>query len=505
MKRIKLTLGLSLLLLTGISTVLTNAVLLPFWAGDLLHRESEHLTHLLRMADQGAETVPRSLRAILDATPESCVYWKGRHYDGSLSREACRLEMQPILNTTLQTGAAQVSPRTISLFDLASSHYLYVTHPSPVNAQVIGGVGIPLGRALYSLWGKEKIIAIYLVINTLVVTAFMFFRLLKRYVLPVDRMVHAAETYHGNGMELFADDEGVTDELGRLASSIQAMVRRIEADKTRLRATVEELAEKNVLLEKNQKEMIRTEKLATAGRLAAGLAHEIGNPLGVVQGYVQLMGMQDCTADERADYADKALAELERVDKLIRRLLGHARGGSSDTACIDVNALLTDVLDGLQVQPVFRAVRLERHFDDGTLVLCAELSALRQVIVNCLLNAADAVQARHGASGGRILVTTRRLETPPDVPARMEIAIEDNGTGIPAALLDSVFEPFFTTKEPGRGTGLGLSVSLALIESMGGTMELHSIENEGTTVRIILPLTQADGQISSQTDGTTNG
>ena len=227
------------------------------------------------------------------------------------------------------------------------------------------------------------------------------------------------------------------------------------------------------------------------GRLAAGLAHEIGNPLGVVQGYVQLLAMGDCQEQERLQYAENALTELGRVDRLMRQLLDHARTGTGVPTEFDVHPLITEITQSLSVQPSINNIHLLLDLNASNSLLCLDCEKLRQVLLNCLLNAVDAVQSRwgKGKEGGEIHVgtTTKVMDLTGGEDTQCMISIRDNGCGIPAEILESVFEPFFTTKEPGAGTGLGLSVSMALVESMQGRIVLSSVEGEGTSLCIILP------------------
>lgn len=469
--------------------------MLPFWAGDILARETRHLQQLLSSVAaftllQDQQGLPPSLQSLLDDAG-GCISWRGASYpDSGQGNGICLEGLKPFVAEAARTGIVRTTlPKAGVSAALLASTYLYVAVPLPLPGipREAVGVGIPFEQIFHSLWNKERVIAVYLLFNGLVLVTLAFFRLMKAYVLPVDRLIQAAESYRGDGLPpLLLEKPG--NELGQLAGSIQAMVRRIEADREKLAKTVAELADKNRLLLHNQKEMVRTEKLASVGRLAAGLAHEIGNPLGVVQGYLQLLGMGGSNEQEHAEYVAKALEELGRVDGLIRQLLDYARTSKGAAELFDVHALLAELVETLRVQPIWERIALDLALGAENSVLCADREQVRQVIFNCLLNAADSIRVRREKGRGAISLTTAVDGQADGDRPLLRIAITDNGEGIPPELLDTVFDPFFTTKAPGAGTGLGLSVSLALIESMGGQIRLESVLGEGTTVLLLLPL-----------------
>ena len=331
MRRITLGLGLNLLLLSATATLLTNLVVLPFWISDAQVREAGLLRRLL---DAGATAVPPSettlpamLRQWLADQRGSCLLHTDTLHSAT-TNPICATTLRPLVEAAARSGAPQVQPAPLTPTSLLAPRYLAVAVPilAPDNQPAAIGAAVPLARVLQPVWRKERVILVYLLVNALVLAVVVFFRLFQSHVRPIDRMVEAAENYRGEGLDTVWPT-APTNALGRLAGSIQSMVARIEADRERLAAAVGELAEKNRQLLANQEEMVRAEKLASVGRLAAGLAHEIGNPLGVVQGYVQLLAMEGLAAPERADYAAKGLAELARVDRLIRQLLDHARAG----------------------------------------------------------------------------------------------------------------------------------------------------------------------------------
>jgi len=499
--RIKLTLACSLLLLVGVSMAVTNFVILPFWVGDVLVREGRSLQRFLVAASSAAgehdpQSPPAAVQSFLNDNPEACIYWQGTFYPRhSANLAPCQQELPPLLSAAERSKTVQSSSAAITLPDLVGVGHLYVALPDTPFGVV--AAGMPLAQALGPLWAKERVIAVYLAFNAIILIALAFFRFLRAYVLPIDRMVESVENYQGDGLRTLLTGKS-TNELGQLSRSIEAMVARIEADKEKLTQAVGELAAKNRLLHDNQAEMIRTEKLASVGRLAAGLAHEIGNPLSVAQGYVQLLGMGQCAEQDRDEYLAKTLQELQRMDTLIRRLLDYARSGQGVATRVDAHVALAGIVEDLATQPFLKGIQLECRLQAQRCEVLADGEQLRQIILNCVLNAADAIDAAGRRSIGQITVATAQGTASDAGHSPLHITIADNGTGIPDALFGAVFDPFFTTKEPGAGTGLGLSVSLALVESMGGRMEAHSREGEGTTMLIALPMAAQDDAVEAK-------
>lgn len=468
--------------------LVTNFVIVPFWIGDVIGREVWHLEQLLvtAIATNGhkqVHAVPPAVDSYLAHFPGSCAQW-GRVYFDDVQSGLCLNGLASRIMAMQNDDAVRTAPVAVSLADFFNNEFLYMVRQSQAGESV--GIGIPLARLVHPLWVKERAIMVYLVFNASILIVLAVFRLLKTYVLPVDKVVQAAESYRSDGLHSFIE-EVPNDRLGHLANSIQAMVRRIEEDKAKLSIAVQELAEKNRLLQENQRAMVRAEKLASVGRLAAGLAHEIGNPLGVAQGYLQLLGIANCTGQEREEYIGKALCELERMDALLRRLLDYARAEHGVPTLFDVHDMLREIVADFKSQPFLRGIRLDflPQSEHGT--VNANSEQLRQVILNCVLNAADSIKNSGKQFEGSISIGTAKRAQTEDGHCWLRIIIDDNGGGIPEHLLDAVFDPFFTTKEPGAGTGLGLSVSLTLIESMGGRMELRSKNGEGATVQITLP------------------
>ena len=237
-----------------------------------------------------------------------------------------------------------------------------------------------------------------------------------------------------------------------------------------------------ILAKKAEEALIGSEKLASAGRMAAVLAHEINNPLAAV---MNLLFLAQTTADTPAPvhrYLKMADDELKRIAHITRQTLGFYRESSVATNFLVVT-LLNSVIDLLQAKIVSTQVTVEKQCDD-LLQITAIFGELRQVISNFVLNSLDAL-----GEGGRVTLRASTLINPLDGSSRIRITIADNGQGISAATLPRIFEPFFTTKGS-TGNGLGLWVCKQIIEKHGGSMWVRSrtCEPHGTTFSIVLPV-----------------
>ena len=245
------------------------------------------------------------------------------------------------------------------------------------------------------------------------------------------------------------------------------------------------LEQVNYNLRKTKKELYISEKLASLGYLAAGIAHEIGNPLGAVLGYVELLQKSQLDSTKTKDILERTEREVQRIRQIIQELMTFSRPNSLHLEKVDVNFLLRKMLSQL---PAHQEKRIAIRVQLTEFPLFAEVDAhkLQTVFLNILGNARDAI-----ASEGEIrIATSRRIrETSTMLEGSEVIAIQfiDTGEGIPEEHLSKIFDPFFTTKDPGNGMGLGLSLCHRIIESFHGEIEVHSTLEQGTTVTIFLP------------------
>jgi two-component system, NtrC family, sensor kinase len=231
-----------------------------------------------------------------------------------------------------------------------------------------------------------------------------------------------------------------------------------------------------------REQLIRTEKLASVGQLAAGVAHEIGNPLAAILGYVDILrsdaaGTGPLPEADRRDALDRVKAETQRINRIIRDLLEYSRPSHEEPSPIDPLRVVHSAQALLAPQARFREIRLTvAPEQEAWPKVMAAPSRLTQVLVNLLLNAADAMGGK-----GSVVVSCTSDES------RVHIGVSDEGPGVARELHRKVFDPFFTTKAPGQGTGLGLSISRSIIESYGGTLELDPAAEKGARFVIALP------------------
>ena len=333
------------------------------------------------------------------------------------------------------------------------------------------------------IWSLQRYIAIYLLVNLIILVVIAFYRIRLTVLRPVERLLQLTQSYQDEqGVPFLVLEE--SNELTQLYISMQQMLGRIRADREKLQQHLVSLEQANQLLQKNQEEMVRAEKLSSVGRLAAGLAHEIGNPVGIVQGYLGLIGHSDVQLGERREFCTRAEQELQRISLLIRQLLDFARPATGEKQLVDPAAIIDDALSLLIPQPLFDGIEIIRHPSEGVCSVWCDPSQLLQVLLNCLMNAADAI---HAAGPQRKVVSLhceceRKGET-----SVVVLRLADNGVGLSSDELSAAFDPFFTTKAPGRGTGLGLSVSYALLQSMGGSISLTNRPEGGALVTIEIP------------------
>ncbi len=227
-----------------------------------------------------------------------------------------------------------------------------------------------------------------------------------------------------------------------------------------------------------ERQLMHAEKLASVGILAAGVAHEIGNPLSAVSGYAQLLEKDDISPEERREFAGAIASQAERINKIIRDLLEYSRPSPYQGQATRANQAIEAVLGMFFTQKRLRSYNLSinRDLARGLPPVLIDRDQLQQVVLNMVMNAAQAME-----QGGALTITTAARD------GFLRIDFADTGPGIPPENLGRIFDPFFTTKPVGQGTGLGLSICDRIISQAGGRIEVASRPGKGTAFTVVLP------------------
>ena len=219
---------------------------------------------------------------------------------------------------------------------------------------------------------------------------------------------------------------------------------------------------------------------------------------------MDLIKQKDIQEAERNEYIGLTEKEIELINMIIRQLLEISRPSKSNLSTVRVHQLIDDIADVLNVQPLTSNIELQRSLNAENDIVRADSDQLRQVFLNLIINAADAVSSLENNVSGRLKITTElQTDSPKNGPSDssiVKIMFSDNGPGIPDESIGNIFDPFFTTKEPGKGTGLGLSVSFMIVEGLGGKMTVNSDVGHGTTMIIYLPLCEAGKPLNQEAD-----
>jgi signal transduction histidine kinase len=504
---------INLVVLLSIGTFLLAVVAVITHHRDVLRSEIAKINLILSALDESVFRVPQPDEATAVTGPVPSLFARAKidcvvavdrlarpildqGTGGSLNQElwAC-------VHSALKTGRQELcfSGQTWGVFWL-QDHYLMVANPHFKGGIVAGAVGVATNlEDLYQTERRtQKIFLIYGIINVAILASIGVYRITKLYLDPLQRLAGRAEDYREEDTGMIFSVRKGDNELHQLSKSLNLMLERIAADKQKLRATVASLEKANTDLQKAQQEIIRAEKLASVGRLSAGIAHEIGNPIGIVMGYLDLLKQADGDIDEteKRDYIRRTGEEICRINTIIRQLLDLSRPSTEGARAIHVHEVITDVSDVVRFEPKVANIDIHLSLDATNDCVTAEPNQLRQVFLNLILNAVDAIASKSSNGGGRLsirsTVAKRKVGANDSLIAAeqkvLEIAVIDNGVGIRPENIDDIFDPFFTTKEPGKGTGLGLSVSFMILESLGGKISAASKVGQGTTMRVTLPL-----------------
>jgi len=362
-----------------------------------------------------------------------------------------------------------------------------ISAPVVFEGRTIGAVAI--GADLYPLYQglrkSEHVILGYICLNTVILVLFGIYLLSRTVIKPIRRLLTITEKFE-EWPALVPAGESSRNEFGQLFRSLKMMLKRLEANKQELKDTIASLKKANLEIKKAQDDMIRSEKMATAGRLATGVAHEIGNPLGIILGYLGLLKSAGLSREEREDFLGRVEAEVNRIHQIIRELLDFSRPSDLDHEETAVHALLVETVNMLQPQPMMEQIEIQQVLTAENDIVRAGSSQLKQVFLNIIINAADAMTDA-GVVSDRNSPKTLVIESA-NKEGFISVAFTDTGAGIDREVQGRIFDPFFTTKETGKGTGLGLSVCYTIMKGVGGDIRVESRSGRGARVIVDIPL-----------------
>jgi signal transduction histidine kinase len=388
------------------------------------------------------------------------------------------------------------------------------THPPPRDGHVTAGevmsVSVLLpGRGVFTAETSlepgpaERAVPALIVLYTAsagLLALVVVYLLLTRWIIrPVEGLTRAAERVAAGRRDVRAEARGAIEVVGA-ADAFNRMTEQLAAHEAELNARVQELERTTRELRRAQEQVARGERLATVGRLAAGIAHEVGNPLAAIVGLADVLADGGLDEAETKEFAARIGREAQRIHRTVRELLDYARAAPTSEIAAeealaappagDVPEAVEQVKRLLRPQKSMKDIALEVSVAEGIFPVGVSNDRLVQVLLNLVLNAADAVRA-HG-DAGEIRVSAR---TEGD---RVLLAVEDSGPGIPEALREKVFDPFFTTKPAGEGTGLGLSISAAIVEQAGGVIRVEDRPDGAPGARLVVDLPRRGARLNRE-------
>jgi signal transduction histidine kinase len=355
-------------------------------------------------------------------------------------------------------------------------------------------VDAALDDALESLDRVRELTLLYVAVSALALLVFGYVAMTRLIVRPLTGLRYAAERVAAGVFDTRVPVEGGT-EVAELAEGFNSMTGQLRAQREELQARLVELERRTLDLQAVQEHLVRSAKLASVGQLAAGVAHEIGNPVSAILGFCDILAEGDSTPEEAKDFVLRMKKEAERMNRIIRDLLDYARPSREaqepEGGC-DLASVIEDSTSLLAPQKSFREIEVERVLPERLPNVRGSRERLTQVLVNLLINAADAMGGTGLVRVDADLLEPWRRPDGTTVPRAVRLRVADSGPGISAATLPGIFDPFYTTKEPGHGTGLGLAVCQGIVTSLGGMISADNDPAGGAVFTVVLPAEGTD-------------
>lgn len=400
------------------------------------------------------------------------------------SSSGFRLEQKPLIQVK-RTGEPELRINYPVAWPLSGSppeSDVVVTVPVLRQGTFVGALQarFPLSEVRLRVLSAQKWMLLYTLLYGAVLVLFGVYFLSRTVVRPIRRLQTMSQSIAAGDLQQSVPVEGPR-EIADLAGSFNGMTSALRQSHQEREAHIRTLQQTNEELRQTQDELIRSEKMASVGHLAAGMAHEIGNPLGAIVGYLEFLKGETLPPRE-TEIIERALAETGRIDRLVRELLDYAAPAGSEPRSFDPLTALTEALEILRHQRAFEGLQIDCRLPSGLPATFMIHHRLVQVFVNLLLNARDASPA-----GGVI-----RLAAGED-GGQLWLSVADAGPGIQPETLAHLFDPFYTTKAPGKGRGLGLAVCQRVVDEAGGRIDVRSQPGKGSEFIVWLKKTEPAG------------
>ncbi len=320
----------------------------------------------------------------------------------------------------------------------------------------------------------QRLLPFYLALDLVVVTVFVYAVLQWMVGRPLGAAEKSIERLTPSNLNVQWDEGGPL--MSRFQRALKRTAEALQAEQSTTRTQLAELRTTNHQLMRAQSELVASDRLATVGKLAAGVAHEVGNPLSGILGYLSLLRSRAGGSEETLDLVKRIEGEVQRIDLIVRSLLEIGRPSRGEPGPVELSGLLDSSVKLLSSGPEFRTLKWRVDVEPSLFARC-ESGPLSQVVINLLINAAQAM-----AGQGTLELTAATVD------GCAELRVRDYGPGLSSEVQGRLFEPFFTTKAAGKGTGLGLAVSRHLVEAMGGKLSAANHPDGGAVFTVRLPL-----------------
>jgi two-component system NtrC family sensor kinase len=354
------------------------------------------------------------------------------------------------------------------LFPIENDGRCFHCHGSVVKLNGIMAVDVSMAETQEKVRELSKTMLLWAfgITSVLAISLSLF---LTRFVTdPIQDLIITMERAE-QGLEARAEVKS-SDDIGRLGEAFNSLLSKLELARRRVERY-------------HYEQMKRADRLASIGEMAAGIAHEIKNPLAGIAGVIQVIKKDMLVGEQKKAVLDEVLSQVDRMDKAVRNLLTFARPPEPKMTLVDINELIGKLLDFLAPQFAKNTILTERRLAPGLPWITLDPDLIQQALINIALNAIQAMP-----DGGKFIVETKSTKPSGDTPGLVEIVFSDSGKGIAPENLSRIFGPFFTTRQ--QGTGLGLAITQRIIEQHNGEINVTSAPGKGAVFTISFPYPQ---------------